>query len=331
MDTQPAPHETAPTTEVLDNLRDNSPNNFRDNPWPPLPLADWEDTKTTLHLFCQIVGKVRLALHPPLNHWWHAPLYVAETGLTTRPIPYRDRHFAVDFDFLGHDLVLRTGEGDCRAFSLQGLSVADFHRRFFGALNELNIAVEIRARPYDLPGETTPFPADAAPRAYDAEAVSRYSRALALTSGVLEAFRGRFLGKSTPVHLFWHSFDLALTRFSGRRGPEMPGANRVNREAYSHEVVSFGFWPGDRNMRAPAFYSYTYPEPANLINEPLAPAPAYWQPREKGSLALLMYEDLRQTSDPRTALLEFLESAYQAGARRAGWDVEGLTYRPAGA
>ncbi|MGH6943266.1 MAG: DUF5996 family protein [Geminicoccaceae bacterium] len=291
---------------------------------PPLPLEAWEDTRDTLHLFAQIVGKVRLRVHPKLNHWWHVTLYVWPRGLTTRAIPYGGgENFEIAFDLIDHVLRITTSRGEERTFRLGSLSVAEFYERLFGALAELGIEARILARPYEHKS-TTPFAADREHSAYDPDYVHRFWLALLQVGNVLEEFRGRFLGKQTPVHLFWHSFDLAQTRFSGRRAPEMADASPSDREAYSHEVISFGFWAGDQNLRAPAFYSYTAPEPDGLGSEPLRPAAASWNHQRGSALALLMYDDLRAAPDPRGALLEFLQSSYEAGAKRAGWDRAAL-------
>jgi hypothetical protein len=291
---------------------------------PPLPLAEWEDTKLTLHLFLQIVGKVRMALMPPQNHWWHVPLYVSTRGFTTRPVPLNGGAFEIQFDLASHDLEIATTAGRVRRFSLLGISVADFYEKLFTALHDLGITVAIRAVPYELPFDT-PFPKDREHADYDPKYVQRFWEILVWTSGVLSRFAGRFVGKTSPVHLFWHSFDLAVTRFSGRPAP-IEGGNQVGREAYSHEAVSFGFWAGDETVREPMFYSYTYPEPPGLREQPLEPSSATWAERASGSLALYPYDAARAAPDPRAALLAFLESAYRAGGRLAGWDLEALRH-----
>ncbi|MDP9365485.1 MAG: DUF5996 family protein [Chloroflexota bacterium] len=286
----------------------------------PLPLEEWEETKETLHRWAQIVGKVRLAAAPKRNHWWHAPLYVSAWGLTTRLIPYTGRGFAIEFDFVDHRLVVSTSDGGRDGFALiDGLTVATFHQELFERLAALGIGVEIVARPFDLE-PATPFAEDEAHARHDAAYVERWWRILVWTVGVFEEFAGRFAGKTSPVHLFWHSFDLALTRFSGRRAPERAGVDPVTQEAYSHEVVSVGFWAGDKRVRAAAFYAYAAPEPPGLAQQPLRPDSATWSDTGNGSLALLMYEDVRGMADPRAALLDFLQSAYEAGSRTAGWD-----------
>lgn len=289
--------------------------------FPDIPLEAWRPTKNTLHLYCQIVGKIRLAMHPRLNHWWHVPLYVSPRGLTTRRIPYSGGSFEIELDLIDHRLVISTSTGDREDFALyDGLSVADFYTSIFANLAKLGIEPKIRPIPYEAPS-TTPFPDDTENAAYDKEYVQRFHQTLVAVDDVLEEFRGRFLGKSTPVHMFWHSFDVALTRFSGKRVPVREGANRVESEAYSHEVISFGFWFGDDRVPAPAFYAYVAPDPAGLADEPLVPSTAKWAESNGAHLALLMLDDARNSADPRSAVLDFLESAYQAGAKAADWDV----------
>ena len=293
--------------------------------FPEMPLDAWRPTKNTLHLYCQIIGKIRLAMHPRLNHWWHAPLYVSARGLTTRPIPYRGGNFEIELDFKSHNLRIVTSGGDMEDFALfDGLAVADFYSSLFSNLGKLDIVPAIRPVPYEAPS-TTAFPEDTENRSYDKTYVERFHQILVSVNDVLEEFRGRFIGKSTPVHMFWHSFDIALTRFSGKPAPVREGANRVEREAYSHEVISFGFWFGDDKVPAPAFYSYTAPEPLDLADKPLAPPGAKWQESNGSHLALLMYDDVRESPNVQEMILDFLESAYQAGANKAGWDVDSLT------
>jgi hypothetical protein len=296
--------------------------------FPALPLEEWRPTKETLHLYCQIVGKIRLALHPRINHWWHVTLYVSPRGLTTRSIPLGFNNFEISFDFIDHKLKIETGNGERREFSLEdGLTVANFYHKLFENLAELGIDPKIKPVPYDRLN-AIPFAEDNQNKSYDKKYVERFHSVLVNVDDILQEFRGRFTGKSTPVHLFWHSFDLALTRFSGKLAPVQDGAGMVDREAYSHEVISFGFWTGDDRIPAPAFYSYTAPEPDGLISEPLKPETAHWQESGGGHLALLMYDEARKADDPREVVLEFLESAYQAGARRAGWDIEQFRLRP---
>ena len=293
---------------------------------PPLPIDKWEATKDTLHLWAQIVGKVRMASSPPRNHWWHATLYLDTRGLTTRRMHSDDGvTFQIDFDFVDHRLLVRTAAGAAESFAVRdGLTVAAFDDELHGTLRRLGIDVDIRELPYGVP-MTTPFPRDAEHAAYDRNAVERFWRILDWTDTVFEEFAGWYCGKASPVQLFWHSLDLAVTRFGGKRAPALPEADDVTQEAYSHELVSFGFWAGDRNLREPGYYSYTSPEPAGLRSEPLLPGPAHWTEFGSGSLALLTYEAVRNAADPRSTLLSFLESAYRAGAGLAGWEIDDLT------
>jgi hypothetical protein len=288
-------------------------------PLPPLQLESWEPTKDTLHLWIQIVGKIKMASLPPRNHWWHVPLYVDVRGLTTRLLHSADgTGFQIRFDFVGHELDVETANAT-RSFELvDGLSVADFDAQLHEALGGLDVT--ILEQPYGQPAFGTPFPEDREHATYDPDAATRFWRVLDWSGGVLDEFSGWFCGKQSPVHLFWHGLDLAVTRFSGRRAPPMPDADRVSREAYTHEVISFGFWPGDQNVREPTYYSYTLPEPTGLRDRPLAPAQAFWADQGSGSLARLPYEVVRTSSDPRQTLLEFLESAYEAGTEAAGWN-----------
>lgn len=293
---------------------------------PDLPLEAWEPTRETLHLWAQIVGKVKLATTTPLNHWWHVALHVDVRGLTTRRLHHEGTTFQLDFDVLDHDLVARTSDGRERRLPLRdGLSVAAFDAGLHGLLRDLGVDVALREEPFGTPISDIPFAQDEAHRAYDAAAVTRFWRALRWVDRVLTEFAGWSCAKTSPVHLFWHSFDLAVTRFSGARAPERAGADPVTREAYSHELLSFGFWPGDRAVRFPAFYAYAWPEPEGLTTRPLRPQPAAaWQEGPTGSMALLPYDRVRAAADPRAALLAFLESVYQAGAEAAGWDRDAL-------
>jgi hypothetical protein len=291
---------------------------------PELPLAEWEETKDTLHLWCQIVGKVRLASTAPRNHWWHVPLYVDVRGLTTRRMHANGVSFEIAFDFVDHRLVIATNGGAVESFALaDGLSVAEFDEKLHATLAQLDVDVAIRESPFGVP-MTTPFPADREHASYDRDAVERFWRILDWTDEVFEEFAGWYCGKTSPVHLFWHSFDLAVSRFGARRAPSMPDADAVTNEAYSHEVVSFGFWAGDRNVREPTYYSYTAPEPAGLRLRPLRPEEAFWADQGSSSLARLPYEAVRTAGDPKRALLAFLESAYQAGASASAWDAADL-------
>jgi len=293
---------------------------------PALPLADWEPTKDTLHLWVQIVGKVRMASSAPRNHWWHVPLYVDVRGLTTRRLHAPNGiTFQIDLDFVDHRLVVRTNQGDVDSFALvEGLSVAAFDDALHTILRRLGIDVEIREVPFGLP-LTTPFPADDEHATYDRDAVERYWQILDWSDAVLEEFAGWYCGKTSPVHLFWHSLDLAVTRFSGRRAPSAHELDAVNRETYSHEVVSFGFWAGESRVPEPSYYAYAAPEPSDLREQPLRPEPAHWIELGDGSLAILPYDSVRTATDPRATLLTFLESAYRAGAREPGWNRDELT------
>ncbi len=285
---------------------------------PELHLADWRPTKDTLHLYCQVLGKIRLASTSPRNHWWNVPLYLDVRGLTTRRLHHRGTTFDITLDLVDHAAVVRTMEGRTRSFELHdGLDVAEFDRRLHGLLGELVVDVEILEVPFGVP-MTTPFPSDHEHAAWDRDYVERFWQALGWTDRVLEEFSGWFSGKTSPVHLFWHSFDLAVSRFSGRDAPPLD-ADRVTQEAYSKELISFGFWAGDDNLGDAAFYSYTAPQPDGVREQPLAGGE--WTDTGAGLLAILPYETVRTASDPRTVLLAFLQSAYEAGARSAGWDI----------
>lgn len=294
--------------------------------FPPIPLDDWRPTKETLHRFCQVVGKIRLAASPRRNHWWNVPFHLTGRGITTRPMGQVDGNpvFTIDFDFVDHQLRVQTLDG-AAAFPLEGRSVASFHRGVLEALGGLGIAVDIAIpTPFDLPDAGRPFAEDTEHASYDPAWAGRYWRVLSQVNLVLEEFAARFSGKVSPAHHFWHTFDIAHTRFSDRKVDQPAGVDPVTREAYSREVISFGFWFGDDQFPEPAFYSYTAPEPAGLAGEPLSPPTAAWVPRNGSHLAVLRYDDARAERDPRAAVLDFYERAYQAGARLAGWDVEGL-------
>lgn len=292
---------------------------------PPLPYDAWVDTKETLHLFCQIIGKIRMAAHPKLNHWWHVTLYPSVRGLTTGRVPYGNGSFEIMLDMIDHQVVASSSDGGRTAFDVPGKSVAEFYAATMAALDRLGVTLAINTMPYDNKSKT-PFEADDEHSAYDTDAVHRYWQAVSAIATIMEVFRGRFDGKSTPVHLYWHSFDLALTRFSGRRAPLENARTHSDREAYSHEVISFGFWPGDDNAPMPSFYSYTYPEPKGLAETALEPEGAAWIDSNGSALAVYSYDALRAEADPAKALLGFMESAYQAGARLADWDIKALTH-----
>jgi hypothetical protein len=285
---------------------------------PELYLADWRATKDTLHLYGQIVGKIRLATTTPRNHWWNVPLYVDVRGLTTRRLHHHHTTFEITIDLVDHALIVRTADGRTKSFELAGgVPVADFDARIHAILGELDIDVNIKEEPFGVP-MTTPFAQDAKHASWDREAIERFGRILDWSDSVFEEFSGWFNGKTSPVHLFWHSLDLAVTRFSGRPAP-VTQADRVTREAYTHEVISFGFWPGDDNVGDAAYYSYTAPEPAGLRDQPLSAGA--WTESGSGSLAVLPYEAVRTARAPRTTLLAFCQSAYEAGARLARWDT----------
>jgi hypothetical protein len=289
---------------------------------PPLPLDAWESTQNTLQLFMQIIGKIRLKLHPRINHWWHVTLYVSCHGLTTRPIPFEDKLFEIHLDLINHQLVVSCSEGPARSFSLQDTSVAEFYEKLFSILDDFGIQVEIKAEPYDLAFSTIPFAIDEQHASYDPEYISRYWQILKFVSTTFEEFRGRFIGKSTPVHLFWHHADLALTRFSGKQAPPLQGGTNADREAYSHEVISSGFWVGDDKTREPAFYTYIYPEPDGLSGTTLQPAAAQWRNDYGYTMAFMPYAAIREADNPRAELLTYLQSAYDACVQRAGWTIE---------
>ena len=294
--------------------------------WPPLPLAAWRDTYATLHMWMQVVGKTRLALAPMENHWWQCTLYVTERGLTTSPMPDGRRLLTVEFDFIAHRLVMRTAEGQRRQFPLTPQSVARFHAQFMQALRELGFAPRFLARPSEV--ETAiPFAEDEEHAAYDREAVHRWWRALAHADRVFKRFRGGFQGKQSPAHFFWGSFDLAVTRFSGRPAPRHPGGapncpDYVMVEAYSRECSSAGFWPGGGPVDEAAFYAYAYPEPEGYASGPVRPAAAWYH--AKAGEFILPYEAVRTAPDPDATLLLFLQSTYEAAAVHGQWDREAL-------
>jgi Family of unknown function (DUF5996) len=287
------------------------------NRWPALPLAEWKDTYATLHMWMQIVGKVRLALSPNVNHWWGTTFYVNARGLTTSAMPYEHGIFEVNFDFIRHSLEIQTSLGETRSFRLEPHTVAEFYDHFMGALKSLGINVKIWSMPVEIPRPVR-FTLDAAHSAYDSEYANRFWRVLAAIAPVLQKHRAGFIGKSSPVHFFWGSFDLALTRFSGKRAPVRPDADVITKEAYSHEVISVGFWPGDGEIvKDAAFYAYTAPEPGGLKQSAVRPAKAFYS-LEKSEF-FLMYDDVRLSSNPEQALLDFCQSTYEAGANLAHW------------
>lgn len=295
--------------------------------FPPVPLAEWRDTKETLHRFAQIVGKIRLAASARRNHWWNVPLHLTGRGTTTRPMGQVDGNpiFTVDFDFVAHQLMVSTLDGREISLPLIGQSVASFHHAVMSSLATLGVQVRLDIpRPFDLPDSGRPFAEDTEHATYDPSQANRYWQVLSQVASVLEEFAAGYSGKVSPVHHFWHTFDIAHTRFSERHVEQPPQVDPVTREAYSREVISFGFWFGDDTFPEPAFYSYTAPEPAHLAEEPLRPAAAQWLARDNGHLAVLRYDEVRTETDPRAAVLDFYESAYQAGARCAGWQIDSL-------
>lgn len=289
--------------------------------WPALPLEQWKDTYATLHMWTQIVGKIRLALTPLINHWWNVPLYVDARGLTTSAIPYGATPFDLSFDFIDHEFLLHTSDGTRKVLPLVPMSVADFYQSVMSMLRSSGIEVTIWRMPVEVP-DPIPFDEDHQHASYDPDAAQRFWKILLNVRCVLDEFRSKFVGKCSPVHFFWGSFDLAVTRFSGRRAPDRPAADRITREAYSHEVSSVGFWPGSGNIAGPAFYSYTAPEPEGFRDWGVKPHEARYD-RELGEF-ILMYDDVRRSSSPRQSLLDFCQSTYEAGATLAKWDRNAL-------
>jgi hypothetical protein len=293
--------------------------------WPPLPWEEWKATATTLHMWMQIVGKTRLALTPRENHWWNVPLYVTPRGLSTWSIPYHDDLFDVEFDFLDHRLHLRLSSGESKSVALRSQSVAAFYREYLDLLRSFDIDVNINPKPDEV-ADPIPFAEDHQHASYDKEFAYRFWRILQRADMLFKRFRARFVGKSSPVHFFWGSFDLAVTRFSGRPAPPRPGADAITREAYSHEVISAGFWPGNGGFGTPAFYCYAAPEPVGLANEPVRPAEAFYS--SDLNEFILKYDDVRGANSPDDAVLEFLQSSYEAAAKLAGWDRAALERSP---
>ncbi|MBI4964532.1 MAG: hypothetical protein HY913_14740 [Desulfomonile tiedjei] len=290
--------------------------------WPELPLHEWQDTYTTLHMWTQIVGKLKLMQSAHVNHWWQVVLYVTARGLTTSPIPYGRRTFEIDFDFVDHQLTLRTSDGATRGFGLTAHSVADFYRELVESLRSLGIDIKIWTTPVEVE-QRIPFEEDDQHASYDPKYAQRCWRIMVQTDRVLKRFRSGFIGKCSPVHLFWGAFDMAVTRFSGRLAPEHPGgvpalADFVVREAYSHEVSSCGFWPGGGAVPEPAFYAYAYPEPVGFKQAPVSPEQAFYS--LELSEFVLPYDVVRKSEDPDETLLSFLQSTYGAAANLGDWD-----------
>ncbi len=300
--------------------------------WPRLTLDEWSDTQTTLHRWAQIVGKTRLALAPMQNHWWQVTLYVTSRGLTTSPIPTGGHTFEVDFDFIDHTLLIRTNEGETGIVPLVARSVADFYADYMSVLRSLDIDVRIWPVPSEM-SDTVRFTDDRAHAAYDGDAAQRCWQALVQADRALKEFRGRFLGKSSPSHFWWGGFDISCTRFSGRRAPPHPGGipnvpDRITREAYSHECISAGWWPGTVGslVAEPAFYAYSYPEPAGCDVAPIKPASAYYHTQMREWI--LPYEKVRTSASPERELIEFFQSTYEAAADLGKWDRSALERQP---
>ena len=294
--------------------------------WPELPFAAWQDTCATLHLWAQIVGKIRLAKAPMMNHWWQVPLYVTCRGLTTSPIPHESgRSFQIDFDFIDHRLLIAVSDGRVETLPLAPCSVAEFYRKVMDTLKALGLEVRIWTVPVELP-DPIRFDQDHTHAAYDASWAHQFWQVLVEADRLLTTFRSRFLGKVSPIHFFWGSFDMAVTRFSGRRAPPHPGASfvadHVTREAYSHEVSSCGFWPGNGGSGQPAFYSYAYAEPAGFPEAGVRPDGAFYSPELHEFI--LPYEAARRSGAPQDAVLQFLESTYTAAADLGHWDRSAL-------
>jgi hypothetical protein len=294
--------------------------------WPALPLAEWKDTYATLHMWTQVVGKIRLALSPPINHFWGTTFYVTARGLTTSPMPYSKGAVEINFDFIAHTLEILTSLGETRSFRLVPRTVAEFYFELMSALHSLGIDANVWTMPVEVPRPVR-FNLDETHSSYDGEYAHRFWQILVSVDTVLREFRSRFIGKASPVHFFWGSFDLAATRFSGRRAPERPDADYITKEAYSHEVISHGFWPGDGEViKDAAFYAYAAPEPAGFRDQRVMPSKGFYSV-EKNEF-FLMYDDVRLSRSPEQALLEFCQSTYEAGANLAKWDRANLE-RPA--
>ena len=289
--------------------------------WPSLPLEEWKDTCATLHMWTQVVGKVRLAQTPLVNHWWNVPLYVSARGLTTTAMPHGDQTFEMEFDFIDHELATTNSDGERAFIPLKPMSVATFYAKTIDMLRDLGLEVHIWKMPVEIP-DPIAFDQDEQHASYDPEYAQRFWEVLRHSDKLLQEFRSRFIGKSSPVHFFWGSFDLAVTRFSGRPAPARPDADSITREAYSHEVISHGWWPGQGPLGKAAFYSYTAPAPEGLANAPVRPSTAFYNKEQ--SLFLLYYDDVRNASNPDETLMEFLQSTYEAGANLANWDRASL-------
>lgn len=298
------------------------PNLSNAEAWPSLPLEAWSDTCATLHMWTQIVGKIRLAQSPWVNHSWHVTLYVTTRGLTTSPIPYGNRTFQIDFDLIGHELTIQSSDGGIAGFLLQPQSVAAFYKRLQSEMANLDLHVNINEKPNEIP-DPIPFDQDETHKAYDPVYANRFWRVLVQADRVFKEFRARFVGKCSPVHYFWGAPDLAVTRFSGRPAPQHPGGvphlpDRVAREAYSHEVSSCGFWPGGAPVAYPVFYSYAYPEPNGFATAPATPSAAFYSKDLREFI--LPYDAVREAESPDEMLLGFLQTTYEAAANLANWN-----------
>ena len=290
------------------------------NSWPELKFSEWQETLATLHMWTQVVGKIRLKQTPLVNHWWNVPLYISPRGLTTSAMPYEDRIFEIEFDFIDHRLLIKCSDGSTKTLQLRPQSVADFYAEVMSALRDLGMEIKIWTMPVEIPNPIR-FEDDTMHASYDSEYANRFWHALVKMDDVLKEFRSRFIGKVSPVHFFWGSFDLAVTRFSGRPAPPREGADLITREAYSHEVISHGWWPGSKDMEA-AFYSYTTPEPAGLADVvaqgKILPTQTFYSPEMKEFF--LLYDDVRKAASPENVLMDFCQTTYEAGASLAGWD-----------
>jgi hypothetical protein len=303
---------------------------IRSDAWPPLPYDDWKDTYATLHRWLQIVGKIKLGLMPWINHSWHSALYLTARGISTGPVPYGVRSLQLDFDFVAHELRIMTADGVLRVLPLRPQPVADFYHEVLGTLDQLQLPVKIHPMPNEIP-DAVPCDQDLAHAHYDGDAANRCWSAMLQAQRVLTRFRAGFIGKCSPVHFFWGSFDLAVTRFSGRRAPPHPGGvpnlpDWVAREAYSHEVSSCGFWPGGPMLPEPVFYAYAYPEPPGFDQAGAGPKEAYYHPQLHEFV--LPYEAVRQAHSPDDVLMEFCQKTYEAAADLGNWDRAGLEYPP---
>jgi hypothetical protein len=294
------------------------------NSWPILKFSEWQDTLATLHMWTQVVGKIHLRQTPLVNHWWNVPLYVSARGLTTSAMPYEDRIFEIEFDFIDHQLLIKCSDDSTTTLALRPQSVADFYAEVMSALRGLGMEIKIWTTPVEIPNPI-PFEEDHEHKSYDAEYANHCWRALVKMDEVFKEFRARFIGKVSPVHFFWGSFDMAVTRFSGRPAPPREGADLITREAYSHEVISHGWWPGNKDMEA-AFYSYTAPEPAGLADTvgagKIRPPQTFYSSDMKEFF--LPYDDVRKSPSPDQALMDFCQTTYEAGADLAGWDRTAL-------